>query len=106
MQDMAAAPVEARRISQAKDARWQVIDKTVLLYESSLATNLVQRHTAAIDRIRAANKEGYCLADLARLSELFALLAEYLHEHTTCDLLKIAIDLLRSAEPSNRSLVN
>ena len=93
---MATASLETQRVYQADDERWKVIDRAVLLYESSFATSLVQRHTAAIDRIRFASKEGYCLADLARLSELFVLLANYLHEHTASDILEITFDLLRS----------
>ncbi len=92
---MAASSVETRPVLQPDDERWKVIDSTVLLYESNLAAHLVQRHIAAIERIRSANKEGYCLADLARLSQLFSLLADYLHEHTASDLLRVAIDLLR-----------
>lgn len=86
---------EALSAPQANDSRWLVIERAALLYESSLASSMAERHLAAIDRVFAANKEGYCLADLARLSQLFILLAEYVHEHTAPRLLEATTNLLR-----------
>lgn len=80
---------------QANDNRWLVIERAALLYESSLAVSMAERHLAAIERVSAANKEGYCLADLARLSQLLTLLADYVHEHIAPRLLQATSSLLR-----------
>ena len=85
---------------QADDCRWLVIEKAALLYESSLASSMAERHLAAIDRVHAANKDGYCLADLARLSQLFTVLADYVHEHVAARILKATTELLRCRKRS------